>query len=60
MAMHAGVDNVAMLIRLQSFGLIGIPLLLWISALLISFRSERFWYFCLAFAVSYLSAGFFR
>ncbi len=59
MAMRAGIDNMSVLIRLQSFGLIGIPLLLWVSALLISFWSEWFWYFCLAFAVTYLTAGFF-
>ena len=47
------------LIRLHSLGLIAIPLGFWISALLLHIRKNSFWLLALAFAVSYLSSGFF-
>ncbi|MBU6441505.1 MAG: hypothetical protein KGS28_14875 [Betaproteobacteria bacterium] len=59
LAMRAGVRNLDVLARLQSLGLIGIPLAFWFSALLVSSKDGLFWHFCLAFAVSYLSSGFF-
>ena len=59
LAMTLGMKDLNFLIRLHSLGLIAIPLGLWISALLLHIRKNFFWLLALAFAVSYLSSGFF-
>ena len=42
-----------------SFGLIAIPLGLWLLSLIISFKTPNFWLITLAFSASYLNSGFF-
>jgi hypothetical protein len=58
-AIKLGIKDLNVLIRLHSFGLIGIPLSLWIYALYLQLNKNIFWLFILAFSASYLSSGFF-
>src|SRR5262249_41929381 len=59
LAIKLGVKDLNFLIRLHSLGLVAIQLGFWISALLLQIKKTFFWLFVLAFAVSYLSSGFF-
>ena len=59
LAIEGGVRDLNTLMRVHSFGLIGVPILLWIGALLIQLRTPIFWWLTLAFAVTYLRSGFF-
>ena len=47
------------LIRLQSFGFVGVPLVFWLGALALHYKSRLFWFFLMALTVSYLRANFF-
>lgn len=59
LAIEGGVRDLNALIRVHSFGLIGLPILFWCGALLIQLRTSMFWWLTLAFAVTYLRSGFF-
>ena len=59
LAIKLGVKDLNFLIRMHTLGLIAIPLGFWISALLLQIKNNFFWLLALAFAVSYLSSGFF-
>lgn len=48
-----------LLIRLHSFGFVGVPIIFWVGALLLQFRTKLFWFFLMAFTVSYLRSNFF-
>ncbi len=59
MGLRVGVVDIDVLARLFGFGLIGLPILLWIYALLRHRYSPLFWLFVLAFSWVYLMSGFF-
>jgi hypothetical protein len=59
MAMKIGINDLNLLIRLHSFGLIIFPLVFWLAALKIQMKTELFWIFVAEFSVSYLCSGFF-
>jgi hypothetical protein len=58
LAMRCGVTDIAMLIRIQSLGLIVIPLGLWVGALVAQWRRPFFWALVVMFAVTQLNSGF--
>lgn len=58
-ALKFGVNDLNWLIRIYGFGLIAIPVGLWVSALIIQIKTKLFWIFVIAFSISYLSSGFF-
>ncbi len=58
-AIKAGVNNLNTLIYTHSFGLIFIPLMFWLTALIQQRKTDLFWLFVIAFSVSYLSSGLF-
>lgn len=58
-AINLGVNNVAILARLQSFGTVMIPMMVWALALFVLFKSSAFWPFVACFAVTFLNSGFF-
>jgi len=51
-------DGPAVLIRFQSFGLIAIPLAIWVGALAAQWRKPLYWAFVAMFAVVQLNSGF--
>ena len=53
------IHNLNTLIRLHSFGFVGMPLLFWLIAMLLHARNTLFWFFLMAFSVSYLRSNFF-
>jgi hypothetical protein len=53
-----GVDDITALARLQSLGMIGLPLGLWALALVLLRRSPLFWPMAATFAMVYLTTGF--
>lgn len=57
-ALHLGVDNMPTLIRLHTFGLVGVPLLIWIAALILQWNGRFFWPIVAMFAAGYLTTGF--
>ena len=57
--MRIGVRDLNILNLSYSFGLIVIPLGLWLLSLIISFKTPNFWLITLAFSASYLNSGFF-
>jgi hypothetical protein len=59
LAIWFGVLDLNSLIRLHSFGFVGVPLIFWMGALALQFRSRLFWLFLMAFTVSYLRSNFF-
>lgn len=59
LAIWFGTVDLNVLIRLHSFGFIGIPLIFWLGALALHFRSNLFWFFLVAFSVTYLRSNFF-
>lgn len=58
-AIWLGVQDLSTLIRLHSFGFVCVPLLFWFAALALQFKSRLFWFFLMAFTVSYLRSNFF-
>lgn len=58
-ALKFGVQDLNILIRIFSFGIIAIPISFWFIALIIQFRTPIFWLLVLAFSVTYLRSGFF-
>ncbi len=59
LAIWLGVLDLNVLIRLHSFGFIGIPLIFWIAALSLHYKNNLFWFFLIAFTVSFLRSNFF-
>jgi hypothetical protein len=53
-----GITDVGALAHLQSLGMVGIPLALWMFALIVLRRDQLFWPMAVAFAVVYLTSGF--
>ena len=58
-AIWAGVLDLNVLIRTHSFGFIAVPLAFWLGAMWLHIRTNLFWFFIIAFSVSYLRSGFF-
>jgi hypothetical protein len=59
LAIQGGVQDLNTLVRVHSFGSIGMPILFWCMALIWQWRTAVFWWLALAFAVTYLRSGFF-
>jgi hypothetical protein len=59
LAIWCGVLDLNSLIRWHSFGLVGVPLLFWLGALVMHYKSRLFWFFLMAFTVTYLRSNFF-
>ncbi len=59
LAIWFGTLDLNILIRLHSFGFIGIPLIFWLGALALNFRNNLFWFFLIALSVTYLRSNFF-
>jgi hypothetical protein len=59
LAIEGGIRDLNILMRVHSFGLIGIPILFWCGALILQWRTAVFWWLTLAFTVTYLRSGFF-
>jgi len=58
-AIRVGVDNVAILARLQSLGTAALPMMIWALALFVLLKHRLFWPFVAVFAVTFLNSGFF-
>jgi hypothetical protein len=58
LALKAGILDLSILIRIHSFGLIGIPLAIWAAALIVQMKTDLFWFFVISFSASYLCSGF--
>ncbi|CAN1568589.1 hypothetical protein MCERE10_03861 [Burkholderiaceae bacterium] len=58
-AIWLGSLDLNLLIRLHSFGFVGVPIIFWLGALMLQFRTKLFWFFLMAFTVSYLRSNFF-
>jgi hypothetical protein len=54
-----GTLDLNTLIRVHSFGFVGVPLIFWLGALALQFQSRLFWFFLMAFTVTYLRSNFF-
>jgi hypothetical protein len=59
LAIWLGTLDLNLLIRLHSFGFVGVPIIFWLGALTLQFRTKLFWFFLMAFTVSYLRSNFF-
>lgn len=59
LAVRLGVRDLDTLVHVHSFGLVALPVLAWLVAFLLAFRTPLFWFTTLAFSVSYLTTGFF-
>lgn len=59
LAINLGVHDLNTLIRVHSFGFVGIPIMFWCGALILQFRTPVFWLLALACSVTYLRSGFF-
>lgn len=57
-AMHLGCQDLKLLIRVHSIGLILLPIAFWFFALALQNGSNRFWLMLIAFSATYLSSGF--
>jgi len=53
-----GIKNITELIYLHSLGLVGIPVIIWVFALIQHLQSRHFWTLLVAFSATYLSSGF--
>jgi hypothetical protein len=58
-AVWLGVLDLNTLIRVHSFGFVGVPVIFWLGALILHLRTRLFWFFLMAFTVSYLRSNFF-
>ena len=54
-----GIRDLSTLIYLHSFGLVGIPTIIWCLALFKQIKYQLFYTLLIAFSATYLSAGFF-
>ena len=59
LAIWLNVTDLNVLIRVHSFGFIGIPLLFWLGALAVQWGSQFFWLFVMALSVTFLRTNFF-
>jgi hypothetical protein len=59
LAIWLGTLDLNTLIRIHSFGFVGVPLVFWMGALILQYKDRLFWFFLMAFAVSYLRSNFF-
>lgn len=59
LAIWLGTVDLNTLIRVHSFGFIGVPVVFWLGALVLQFGNRLFWFFLMAFTVSYLRSNFF-
>ena len=59
LAIWLGTLDLNTLIRIHSFGFVGVPLVFWVGALALQYRNQLFWFFLIAFTVSYLRSNFF-
>ena len=59
LAIWLGALDLNLLIRLHSFGFVGVPIVFWLGALMLQFKTKLFWFFLMAFTVSYLRSNFF-
>lgn len=59
LAIWLGVLDLNALIRIHSFGLVCVPLIFWIGALVLQYKDRLFWFFLMGFTVSYLRSNFF-
>lgn len=57
-AMRFGVNDMAVLARLQSLGTVALPILVWALSLLVLRRHRAFWPFVALFALVFLNTGF--
>ena len=59
LAIWLGTLDLNTLIRVHSFGFVGVPLIFWLGALILQYKDRLFWFFLMAFTVSYLRSNFF-
>ena len=59
LAIWLGVLDLNSLIRVHSFGFVAMPLVFWLGALVLHYNTRLFWFFLMAFTVSYLRSNFF-
>jgi hypothetical protein len=59
LAIWLGTLDLNTLIRIHSFGFVGVPLVFWVGALALQFGNRLFWFFLIALTVSYLRSNFF-
>jgi hypothetical protein len=59
LAIWFGVADLNSLTRIHSLGFVGVPLIFWVGALALHFKSRLFWFFLMACTVSYLRSNFF-
>ena len=59
LAIWLGTADLNTLIRVHSFGFVGVPVVFWLGALALQFGNRLFWFFLMAFTVSYLRSNFF-
>jgi hypothetical protein len=59
LSLHLGVIDKDDLARVYSFGLVAVPVSLWLFALLKTFRTQLFWICVYLFALVYLNSGIF-
>lgn len=59
MAVRFNVLDITKLIYFHSIGLVGIPVLIWISALGQHIKTEYFWTLLVAYSATHLTSGFF-
>ncbi len=59
LAIWLGTLDLNTLIRIHSFGFVGVPLVFWMGALALQFGNRLFWFFLIALTVSYLRSNFF-
>lgn len=59
LAKRLGATDLTLLLNLHSFGLVMIPVLIWIVALSLHFKSRLFWPLAFGFATTFLLTGFF-
>ena len=58
-SLELGITSLNFLIRAHSFGFVFLPLIFWITALAIQIHTRLFWFFLMAFCVTYLRSNFF-
>lgn len=59
LAIWLGTADLNTLIRVHSFGFVGVPVVFWLGALVLQFGNRLFWFILMAFTVSYLRSNFF-
>jgi hypothetical protein len=58
-AIKLGINNKLVLVKLYTFGLAGLPLILWFAAIYIQKTTVLFWFFVVAFTSTLLNSGIF-